>query len=84
MKCAICKVDNAAKAFDRAPLPTNLTMFRVAVGRLEEQAVKNSHLMDEVCGRHSFKTDEAFFAYLAIRRAQAEAKQEVSAYIKVR
>jgi hypothetical protein len=80
----MCVVDHAAENFDRGKLPSNLAMFRLAVGKLEDGMAKDSHLMDKGCGRHSFATDEAFWAYLAIRKAQAEAKQEVLAYIKVR
>ena len=84
MKCAVCRVENAAKNFEQGKVPSNLTMFRSAVGKLVQAVEADSHLMDHVCGRHSFATDEEFFAYVAIRNAQAEAKQEVLAYIKVR
>jgi len=84
MKCAVCVVDNAAKNFEKGKVPSNLAMFRLSVGKLVQAVEIDSHLMDHVCGKHSFATDEEFFAYVAIRNAQAEAKQEVLAYIKVR
>jgi hypothetical protein len=56
-------------------------MFRVAVDRLEEAAIDDSHAMDSICNRHNFATDEQFYSYVAVRRAQADAKQVVAAYI---
>ena len=81
MSCIVCKVNNAAENFQRGRIPSNLTMFRIAVDRLEEAAINDSHAMDSICGRHRFETDEQFYSYVAVRRAQADAKQTVAAFI---
>jgi hypothetical protein len=82
--CPFCKMEHARQNFERSRVPSNLSMYRLAVTQLELKIASNPNTIDQGCDKHQWATDERFRNWLELQECLAFIKQPVTSHISVR